>query len=228
MLCTALYPDPLKYSTRHMKMDSASRVTLEANLARNASHRASRVSLDNKLRVVYSYASGTTYHQQSSKCLANFARQIIEREILSCKFWGTHVRDLRFLSSFTCHVRVVYCTTYCTMLWSITVNLWRAWLLLYIAYFTVLHALGHDWLLMQSSIAVVSFIHDFAPYTLHRYLHLLNNSMRHTHQRFTVIDHSVPLCHNAFTLVMITCIIKCYAGYLDKKCILHSKCAHLA
>ncbi len=122
MLCTALYPDPLKYSTRHMKMDSASRVTLEANLARNASHRASRVSLDNKLRVVYSYASGTTYHQQSSKCLANFASQIIEREMSVPRV----LRDSRFLSNFMCCVRVVYCTTYCTMLWSITVNLWRA------------------------------------------------------------------------------------------------------
>ena len=36
------------YSTRLVKMDSATRVPLEANLARNASRGASRVSLDNK------------------------------------------------------------------------------------------------------------------------------------------------------------------------------------
>ena len=29
----------------------------------------------------YSYASGTKYHQQSSKCLANFTRQIVDREM---------------------------------------------------------------------------------------------------------------------------------------------------
>ncbi len=48
-----------------MKMDSASRVSLEANLARNASRGASRVSLDNKPQVEYSYASGTKENQQS-------------------------------------------------------------------------------------------------------------------------------------------------------------------
>ncbi len=51
----------MQYSTGHVKMDSALRVSLEANLARNASRGASRVSLDNKLQVEYSYASGTTY-----------------------------------------------------------------------------------------------------------------------------------------------------------------------
>ena len=55
--------DVVCYSTQHVKMDSASRVSLQANLARNASPGASRVSLDNKSRVEYSYASGTKYHQ---------------------------------------------------------------------------------------------------------------------------------------------------------------------
>ncbi len=43
------------YSTRHVKMDSASRVSLEANLATNASRGASHVSFDNKQWVEYSY-----------------------------------------------------------------------------------------------------------------------------------------------------------------------------
>ncbi len=89
--------NPCVYSTRHMKMGSASRVSFEANLARNASRGASRMSLDNKPRVEYYYTSGTKYHQQSSKCLANFARQIVDREMSVSRF-------LRFFSSFTCRV----------------------------------------------------------------------------------------------------------------------------
>ncbi len=53
-----------------------------------------------------------------------------------------------------------------------SVNLWRARLLLYIAYFTVLHALdlGRDWLSMQSSVAVATFMNEFAPYAMLRLL----------------------------------------------------------
>ncbi len=83
------------YSTRHVKMDSASRVSLEANLAGNASRGKSRVSLDNKLWVEYSHASGTKYHQQSSKCLANFMRQIVDREWCPAVFEGLTLRTLR-------------------------------------------------------------------------------------------------------------------------------------
>ena len=88
------------YSTRHVKMDSASRVSLEANLAGNASHRASRVSLDNKPRVEYSYVSGTKDHQQSSKCLANFARQKVDCEISVPRFSRDSREGLTFFVQF--------------------------------------------------------------------------------------------------------------------------------
>ncbi len=47
------------------------------------------MSLDNKMQV--EYASGTKYHQQSSKCLANVARQRVDREMPVLHF----LRDLR-------------------------------------------------------------------------------------------------------------------------------------
>ncbi len=70
-------------------MDSASRVSLEANLARNASRGASRVSLNNKLRVEYSYASGTKkINSLELKMSRNFARQIVDRENVPRFFEG--------------------------------------------------------------------------------------------------------------------------------------------
>ncbi len=48
----------VSYSARHVKMDSASRVPLEPNLARNASHGA----------------SGIKYHQQSSINVSQISR----------------------------------------------------------------------------------------------------------------------------------------------------------
>ncbi len=78
------------YSTRHVKMDSASRVSLEANFTKNASRGASRVSLWNQIP---STELKNVPHE-------NFAKQ----KCLSRGFRGTHARYSRFLSSFMCHV----------------------------------------------------------------------------------------------------------------------------
>ena len=88
------------YSTHHVKMDSASRVSLEVNLARNASRGLSRMSLDTKPLVKHFYASGTKYHQQSSKCLANFARQTVDREMSVPRFLRDSREGLAFFVQF--------------------------------------------------------------------------------------------------------------------------------
>ena len=93
---TNMYPNTAEwiqihlYSTRHVKMDNASRVSLEANFARNASCGASRVSLWNQIPL-------TELKNVPNK---NFAKQ----KCLSREFRGTHERYSLFLSSFTCRV----------------------------------------------------------------------------------------------------------------------------
>ena len=49
---------------------------------------------------------------------------------------------------------------------SVSVNLQRAQLILYIAHFSALHALGRDWLPTLSFIAGQTFMNEFAPYTM--------------------------------------------------------------
>ena len=70
--------------TCHVKMDSASRVSLEVNFARNASHGPS-----------FSRVPGTKYHQQSSKCPTRELRET-EMSVLRVS------RNSHFLSSFMC------------------------------------------------------------------------------------------------------------------------------
>ena len=76
-------------------MDSASRLSLEANSARNALRGASRVSLWNQ----------TPSTELKYVPHENFAKQ----KCLFRGFPGTHTRYSRFLSSFTC--RVLYPNT---------------------------------------------------------------------------------------------------------------------
>ncbi len=52
------------------------------------------------------------------------------------------------------------------MLYRNSVNLWRARLLPYIAFFTALHALGSHWLLTRSAVAGATFMNEFAPYAI--------------------------------------------------------------
>ncbi len=59
-----------------------------------------------KPQVEYSYASGTKYHQQSSKGLANFVRQIVDREMTVPPFLSDSREVLTFFVQFHC---VMYC-----------------------------------------------------------------------------------------------------------------------
>ena len=86
--------------TNKQKTKVKTKVSLKANLARNASRGVSRVSLDNEPRVEYSYASGTKEIQQSSKCLANFVRQIVEREMSVPRFLRDSLEGLGFFVQF--------------------------------------------------------------------------------------------------------------------------------
>ncbi len=81
-------------------MDSASQVSLEAKLARNASGGASGMSLNNELWVEYSYASGTKKPQIVSQI--SWGR-LVDREMSDLHF----LRDSRFLSSFFVSCTVV-------------------------------------------------------------------------------------------------------------------------
>ena len=59
--------------------------------------------------------------------------------------------------------------------------------ILYIAYFTALHALGRDWLSMRSAVAGATFMNEFAPYAMQA-----PPFKRRTRQRFTEIDYRSP------------------------------------
>ena len=75
------------YSTRHVKMDSSLRVSLEANLVRNALREAFRVSLWN--RVPSTGRAQNVLHE-------NYAKQ----KCLSRGFLGTYTRDSHFFFQF--------------------------------------------------------------------------------------------------------------------------------
>ena len=92
----------IQYTT-HENRQCLMSVTRGTNLVRNASHRASGVSLDNKPRVEYSYASGTKdnqYNRAQNVWQISRGRKLTVK-YLSRGFRGTHV--------FGPVSRVVYC-----------------------------------------------------------------------------------------------------------------------
>ena len=109
--CNTVYAQ--NYRTRHVKMDSTSRVSLKANLARNTSHGASRMPFDNKPRVEYMPLEPRTINRAQNVVQISRGRSLTVK-CVSRGFWGTHARDSRIFVQF--HVS-------CTVLLNLEVSM---------------------------------------------------------------------------------------------------------